>query len=151
MRHPPTRTGNDRPVRAGSGTANDVVRLAPVSSNVAVARRFVAESFARAAGLDPTSELCADLALVASELVTNAVEHGDRRLVEVSVALDGAVCVLAVTSHGAGRMPPTDDWRITEASSLTGRGLGVVRALVDSVELLAEGDRTTVVVRRHTG
>jgi anti-sigma regulatory factor (Ser/Thr protein kinase) len=140
---------DDRSGRDVSRPPTELLRLAPESANVAVARRFVAGWFARTAGIDPAGDLCADLMLVTSELVTNAVEYGDSHLVDVSVSVDGAMCILSVTSHSARHLAPSEDWQMSGAGSATGRGLGIVRALVDSIDVRADGDRVTVIVSRR--
>ena len=58
------------------------------------------------------------LALVFSELLSNALEHGGER-VSIALALDGGDIVLAVEDDGAGIGPATD-----------GTGMSIVRALV---------------------
>jgi anti-sigma regulatory factor (Ser/Thr protein kinase) len=95
--------------------------LPPVTSSVAAARRFVVAA-ARSWGV---TVLANDLALVVSELVTNAIEHGagpvglaarrwgDGVQIEVSSAL---------TSQRPARLDPSPMME-------TGRGLLVVDAL----------------------
>ena len=105
--------------------ADEVARyselLPPVASSVAAARKFVVAA-ARSWGV---TALANDLALVVSELVTNAIEHGvgpvglaarrwgDGVQIEVSSGL---------TSHRPARLDPSP-------RMATGRGRRVVDAL----------------------
>jgi anti-sigma regulatory factor (Ser/Thr protein kinase) len=130
---------------------SETIVLAPGNVNVAAARRFVTGWFARAAALDPASDHVADLALVTSELVTNAFEHGDRRAVEICVSFDGATATLAVASHGPGHLAPSSDWVVAGVDSASGRGLGIVKSLVDGIHVDRHDDRLTVAVTRRLG
>jgi anti-sigma regulatory factor (Ser/Thr protein kinase) len=145
---PPDRP-DDRMADRSPGPLAESVFLMPRSANVAAARRFVTDWFCRAAGLDPAGDVCADLALITSELVTNAFEHGDDEPVEVRVVFEGSMCVLSVTSHGDAALAPSGEWRIAGARSATGRGLGIVKSLVDSIDVRRDGDRLTVTVARR--
>jgi anti-sigma regulatory factor (Ser/Thr protein kinase) len=93
-----------------------------------------------------------DLVLALSEAITNAVEHaypptGLNGRIDLTVRLltedDGSTRVMAtVTDHGRWRIP-------TSSPGYRGRGLGMMRALTDSVELTAGsmGTRVTMISR----
>ena len=144
-----------RPGRWGAAgefrSPREVMSLAPSNANVAVARRFVARWFAGTAGLDPASDAIADLALVASELVTNAFEHGGEEPIDVEVSFDGATCTIAVSSDGVDGLAPSSEWAVAGTHSVTGRGLGIVKSLVDSIDVRRDGGRLTVSVTRRVG
>jgi len=114
--------------RNGEGTVTEMVdeasqhkMLSPVPSSVAAARSFVLA----AARSWHVTVLASELALVVSELVANAIEHGSG---SVGVAAfkrgDGVQIEVtsAITAHGPRRLDPSP-------LRPTGRGLLVVDAL----------------------
>ncbi|MEZ5297683.1 MAG: ATP-binding protein [Ilumatobacteraceae bacterium] len=95
-----------------------------------------------------------DAQLVASELVTNALEHGALGgvILDTTVTTEGVT--LCITSHGASeRLPDPDDWTLPPASALTGRGLAVTRRLADPVRVAkvpgAVDDRDLISITAH--
>jgi len=75
--------------------------------------------------------------LVVSELVSNAVQHGQRDD-EVRVAFDLSDERCLVIEVAGGRRLPADradpaGWKIAPPDGASGRGLGIVRSLVDDV------------------
>jgi CheY-like chemotaxis protein/anti-sigma regulatory factor (Ser/Thr protein kinase) len=112
----------------------DRVQLGPAASDVAVARRFVAER-CRDWGCGDVVE---DAELVVSELVTNALVHGESRC-ELRAGLSEAALRLQVIDDGAG-MP--DPQAATDTDE-HGRGLLLVSALSTAwgVELLPDGGK----------
>lgn len=100
-----------------------------------------------AAGLDEVS--AADVVLAASEAIANAGEHGSGRRSSEQVVVrarldhrpdDADAVVVSVRDRGR--------WRATTSSPERGRGLLMMRALVDHVDV-REGEGTTVVLRRR--
>ena len=86
-----------------------------------------------------------DVLLVATELCTNAIEAtADDEPVEVQVTTDGESLRLEVANvaPSPGREPETD----LERGSLQerGRGLAIVRSLVDTVVMTSDRGRTVV-------
>ena len=81
----------------------------------------------------------ADAQLIASELVTNAFEHGNRRgVVTIDVVVENATLTLTVTSTGSGAaIPHPSLWLLPEASEMCGRGLALTRKVSNTVELHA--------------
>lgn len=93
--------------------------------------------------------LRADAELVISELVANAVEHGDGGPVQVEVARPGRfTLVVTVRNRAEGALPPRP-WEMPGPESVRGRGLAVVTALCASVD--AEQDGETIAVRAVLG
>jgi anti-sigma regulatory factor (Ser/Thr protein kinase) len=90
-----------------------------VPEAVAAARSFVIGALPLA-----SSDLVEDAALVASEMVTNAVLHGDSAF-RVHVSSDVLGVRIAVEDAVAGVVVP----RIAEPDALNGRGLVIVDAL----------------------
>ena len=116
------------------------LHLPAETASVPMARRYVRRAVRRLLPPDGSVDrtvvdaLSADLELAASELVTNAVEHGRGESVELSVSSDGGAVTLEVVSDGeVERLGPSKDWQIADVGSTTGRGLGIVRALSDRV------------------
>lgn len=116
------------------------------------ARTFVGEFFI---GAGAEFDVVADLQLIVSELVANAIEHGDGR--EVEVATDGSDprwWQLAVTSQTSSKRlpePSPTSWSIAAASDRSGRGLGIVRQMADDVVVEWSTIGLTITCRRRRG
>ena len=120
----------------------------PDMANVRLARRFVREHLAGRAPADVVD----DLALVTSELVTNAFEHGTPEPVALEVAVNAGSVMVTVTSRGeATLIPAVDDWATAPAERLNGRGLGIVRALADAIDVKRSRDAVAITVHRRFG
>jgi anti-sigma regulatory factor (Ser/Thr protein kinase) len=106
--------------------ASGTVTLPFAASSIAVARRRLTSELLAAGAAEP---VVADAALVASELLTNAVRHA-RPLpggkLRVGWVLADGVIELTVTDGGATTRP-REAW--PSASSLGGRGLAIVARL----------------------
>ncbi len=90
--------------------------------------------------------------LIVSELVANAVEHGDGGDVAVHVDVaDAAWLVLTIRSGISRRMPPLDpaSWTVAAASQPSGRGLGIVRELAQEIDVVRDGDSLVITCRRR--
>lgn len=121
------------------------LEVAPNFSEVGTARRFVRS------GLSSTAPVVADdMQLMVSELVSNAIEHGAPDQVAVELIVTADEVVLSVQSSGlAEQLPPTDLWTVASAADLSGRGLGIVRDLSDSVQVQLDENSLTVTVHRR--
>jgi anti-sigma regulatory factor (Ser/Thr protein kinase) len=112
------------------------LRLPATSASPAVARRFVG----RLAGAYRLRTPPGDLAVIVSELVTNAVEHG-AGAVEVCVrGWEDGLCVEVTTALTPGRPARLDPSPATS----TGRGLSLVEALSRRWGHTDHGQRRTV-------
>lgn len=142
-----SRTPELHTVTSPPSSLHETLSLVADTNNVSVARRFVRSALAWCG----TPDVVNDLELVSSELVTNAIEHGSGRAVDVIVRYDGtAVVSLSVTSRGnPDKVDPTDEWQIAGADSITGRGLGIVRMLVDNVDVHRNDQELTITVERR--
>ncbi len=124
---------------------SSTVVLEPDMSNVGAARRFV-----RSALEGIPSEVAADLTLATSELVTNAIEHGSPEAVFLTVRADGFYASVSVKSSGeTARVPDVEDWRIASPDNLSGRGLGMVRKVVDLVDVVRSDNSIEITVRKR--
>jgi anti-sigma regulatory factor (Ser/Thr protein kinase) len=78
----------------------------------------------------------ADLLLLVSELVTNAMEHGARGLVTLDVTLGDEHITVTVTSPGEVQMVGSpSSWRLPASDRRTGRGLALTARLADAVSV----------------
>lgn len=134
----------------GSGASRESLRLTADLANVPVARRFVRRSLLHLVEPHGTDDVITDLELASSELVTNAIQHGTGQAVAVTVACDRERVVLQVTSTGnTDQVDPSDRWQVADPASITGRGLGIVRALADRVSVHHRADELRITVERR--
>jgi anti-sigma regulatory factor (Ser/Thr protein kinase) len=117
------------------------------AASVRRARRAVAEALP--AGLNP--QLTADLGLLTSELVTNAIRHGahpeDADLVELVLWPADGHYWLAVSDPGTGpRRPPGVTPAALDPDAESGRGLLIVDRLATAWTVRPRPDRGTSVI-----
>lgn len=114
------------------------VELPGKSASIANARR-AARRFADECGASPD-----DLALAASEAVTNAIVHGyrngDRGSIELVGYREGDQCVLEVADRGVGMLPHP-------GSRGLGMGLPVIGNLAEQVEIVDADPGTLIRMR----
>lgn len=121
------------------------VTLPALPDSLAVVRARLREWLAQA-GLDPESS--ADVLLAVGEATANAVEHSvvgaeGPVVMDVRAALCGNLLALTVSDNGRWKdndCPKSD----TGSRAYRGHGMHLINALVDSVELSATADGTTV-------
>ena len=97
------------------------------------------------------SEIIDDLELVVVELVTNAVEHGAGKRVVVELEMTPNVVSISVVQDGAADLGDPSSWVMPPQEMRSGRGLALVRRLVDDVEWSAAAGRLRVSVDRQHG
>lgn len=111
------------------------IELTAEEVSIPDARRCVADGL-EAAGVDGV--VVADLLVVVSELVSNAVMHGAGGAVQLAVRdIDGCI-EITVVSRGGADVGPVPTWTMPPPGAIGGRGLALVRALADQV--VASGD-----------
>ena len=91
-----------------------------------------------------------DLELIASELVTNVWAHAAPASVNlgVSVSEDRATVIVESANAASWFAPDVADWKMAEPDELTGRGLGVVRAIADGVDIDQRGAMLVISAHR---
>jgi serine/threonine-protein kinase RsbW len=88
-------------------------------------------------------EIADDVTLACSEACANAIEHArhaHRQLVEIEAHQEGAQLELRVREFGS--------WNKRRRSELRGRGLRLIRELMDAVEVDRRADGTEIVMKR---
>jgi len=105
--------------------------------------RHSLRSWLRGFGLD--EETVGELALVCTEVCTNAIEHG-----YAEVGGSGPIHMTGTAVDGVLRLEVRDHghWREGDPSPGRGNGLRVVRALMDHVTIRRGDDGTDVVMYR---
>lgn len=127
------------------GTSARSIVLDADTAQVATARRFVRRLLADSV----PAEVSTDLQLVASELFTNAVEHGDNVTIELAVESTPEFAGVSVVSVGPSRdVGPVIDWDVAESDAIDGRGLGIVRKLADELIVERDAGHFSVTARR---
>ncbi|MEW5993260.1 MAG: ATP-binding protein [Candidatus Zixiibacteriota bacterium] len=110
------------------------------------------EEFLRRHGV--TESLIADIAISVSELVINAVAHGGRTApgepVTISIEKSDGRVTISVADRGAGFNPDEIDDPLADENLLkeTGRGIFIVRSLMDTVDIEIGQRGTTVTISK---
>ena len=111
--------------------------------SVPVARRVLARSL-DALGVAET--VVADIELALTEACTNVLDHaGDTDEYEVSAGIDGTLCIIEVIDRGGGFDSATKGLVQADPSAEDGRGIQLMRALVDKVTFTSRPQDGTVV------
>lgn len=111
--------------------------------SVPLARRVLHSSM-RTLGVN---DVClSDIGVAVSEACTNVLDHAQEgEEYEVVVGLDGATCVVEVVDTGSG-FDAEDLGRVdADHSAEGGRGLQLIRTLVDKVNFTARPEQGTIV------
>jgi len=119
--------------------------LEPNFAEVGRARRFVGRELELA-----PPDLIDDMQLIASELVSNAIEHGACDQVGLELTVSRTDVLMSVESQGfIEQLPRLEEWAMAPADQVTGRGLGIVRDLADAVQVVRNGESVMITVRRR--
>lgn len=109
--------------------------------SIPVIRRVLGDALR---GLGVSEACIADLLVATSEACTNVVQHVDpSSRYEVAADIDGGHCVLRVVDQGPGF--GGDPERAVGTDSESGRGIKIMRALVDDVTFDSRPGSGTVV------
>lgn len=96
----------------------------------------------------------ADIAISVSELVNNAIVHGNKvtedAIVSVAIVRDGDSVTISVTDEGGGFNPTEIDDPLKDENLLkeVGRGIFIVESLMDKVEITPTQNGTTVSISK---
>jgi serine/threonine-protein kinase RsbW len=106
-----------------------------------------ARAFVRTAlrGNGAPSGLVDPLVLAVAEACNNAILHADGEAFGISVEVVGTNCTIVVTDSGAGFVPPSRP-QMPAPDAVGHRGLALMQALVDRVEVTSNEAGTTVVL-----
>ena len=111
--------------------------------SVPVARRVLKSSLAT---LGVRDEVISDIELALTEACTNVLDHAaDTDEYELSAGIDGRVCVLEVIDRGAGFDGSLAGLADAETTAEDGRGIQLMRSLVDRVTFTSRPAAGTVV------
>jgi len=134
-------TGNLPDMIESESTSHGVHELTAASdpAMIATLRHRVAD-IARQSGA--TDGIVDDLELAASELATNVVQHTDADTIRMVLRCEPSEWVLVVDD--AEGLLELDPDTVPDPTSLTGRGLFIVQAIMDDVRIVGEGPRRRV-------
>ncbi len=111
--------------------------------SVPVARRVLSRSM-DVLGVEET--VVADIELALTEACTNVLDHaGDTDEYEVSAGIDGTLCSIEVIDRGGGFDSTTKGLADADGDAEDGRGIQLMRALVDKVTFTSKPQVGTVV------
>lgn len=108
-------------------------------------------------GFGADESIIADIAISVSELVNNAIFHGNRaapdRPVKVVCAKENGNVRISVTDEGGGFDPDAIADPISDENLLkdVGRGIFIVKSLMDKVDITARETGTTVTIIKAIG
>ena len=129
--------------------AGNTIRV-PASLDYLVDVDSFVEGKLQAHGVNPST--LADIAISVSELVNNAILHGNKadasKMVTVSVELEDDRATISVSDQGRGFDPRRIPDPVAEENLLkeVGRGIFIVESLMDEVDVAASSDGTTVTI-----
>lgn len=125
----------------------------PSTMNALVAIDDFVEAHLRSLGAP--QPVIADIAISVSELVTNAVIHGNAqdptRFVIAGIQCDAGCVKIAIGDQGNGFHPEEIADPLAEENLLksVGRGVFIVRTLMDSVEITPTPQGTTITITKQ--
>jgi serine/threonine-protein kinase RsbW len=119
-------------------------RLRRERAAVASARAFVRQALR---AVQATPETLDPLVLAVAEACNNAILHATGDVFGVALVVEGARCTVTVSDTGAGFVPPRRP-RMPAPDAAGQRGLALMQALVDRVEVSSNATGTTVVLQQ---
>lgn len=105
-------------------------------------------------GLGVTESVIADIAISVSELVNNAIVHGNKfareKSVTVRMAHGNGALTIAVSDQGTGFDPGAVPDPLAQENLMksVGRGIFIVRQLMDKVDITAGPHGTTIAITK---
>ena len=119
-------------------------------SSIAVTRHIVRDALSE---LGVTDDCAHDIAVAQSEACTNVIDHsGPGDQYEISVEVSDSRCLLSVidTGHGFDAVDAFAAGRDSDPDAERGRGIQLMRALVDRVHFESRPDLGTAVYLEKT-
>jgi serine/threonine-protein kinase RsbW len=111
--------------------------------SVPVARRVLSQAMDT---LGVEQDITADIGVALTEACTNVLNHaGEADEYEVSAGIDGDSCVIEIVDRGVGFESEQVGHADADVTAEGGRGIQLIRALVDKVEFESTQRRGTVV------
>jgi anti-sigma regulatory factor (Ser/Thr protein kinase) len=138
------------PQRNDDRTAGVFATWFPARSDAMCFARHDFEVWLRDTCVDDDAQ--SELGVVFSELAANAVDASPKPSAEVIARAwhDGEDVVLEIVNASGRASPPSNDWDLDDPLRPGGRGLVIVEAFVDELEVANEaGGRLRVRCRRH--
>lgn len=128
--------------------AQNLLRIYPSEPfSAREAREFATAEVRHAAARNSVVD---NVGLIVSELVTNAIQHGDGSAIAVSIDHRSDTHLMVTVNSGvAANRPPLDpaNWMAAPHDQPSGRGLGIVRHLADDTELTLVAGRLGITCR----
>ncbi|MFL6138414.1 MAG: ATP-binding protein [Frankiaceae bacterium] len=110
--------------------------------SVPVARRICSAAMR---DLGVTDDCCSDIEIALTEACTNVLDHvADGDEYEVAIGIDDRRCVIEVVDAGGGFDPAALDPGMAELTAEQGRGVQIMRAVVDRVTFTSRPEKGTV-------
>lgn len=109
--------------------------------SVPVIRRVLGDALR---GLGVSEDCIGDILVAASEACTNVVRHSTTTEYEVVGRIDDETCKLEITDHGTGFRRPAAGAAVDQDLAESGRGMNIMRALVDDLTLTATPNGVSV-------
>lgn len=120
-----------------------------VPTSAGAARRFVTEILRHHGA---PNGVVGDFALVVSELSTNIIEHGDGSSLVIFVDVSDPACweleVVGGQCPAESRVLRPETWAVAAADDPSGRGLGIVRHLMDEISAESCDDQVSIRCRQ---
>ena len=131
--------------------SGNIIVIPSKSVFVAAVDDFVYEMFGKA-GI--TRSQIADFAISISEMVNNAITHGNssrpEKTVTVKIDIEQETARISIKDQGTGFDPDSVPNPVEKNNLLkqVGRGIFIVRSLMDSVDFYYTGSGTEVILRK---
>jgi serine/threonine-protein kinase RsbW len=119
-------------------------RLRRERAAVPTARAFVRQALR---AFQVPSETLDRLVLAVAEACNNAILHATGEGFGITLVVEGSRCTITVSDTGAGFVPPRRP-RMPGPEATGNRGLALMQALVDRVEVSSNAAGTTVVLQQ---
>lgn len=116
-----------------------------IPQSARAARTFVSETLRQRGA---SESIIRDYQLVVSELVANAIEHGDGSGLTIFSDFSDHqwwnIEVVGGNSGSANSMTEPEAWTVTGSEHTSGRGLGIVRQLMDDIIAVTTDGRVSI-------